>query len=457
MRGFSSRAVVGLRAIIEIMKRVVVLGSGFAGMQAVVELERLFRHSPEYEILLISDQNFVLFTPLLPQIASSQIDPRHIAQAIRDVRGRRRFRFLRSTVRSIDLQNQRLETADGPIEYDSLVVALGSRTNYFNTPGAREHTYDFKTLEDSMVLREHILDLCEHADHVADAADRRRLLTIAVVGGGYTGVELLTDLRDFLFDYAARFYRGLTRDSFRLVLIEATDSILGGIHPKLRTHAMQRLGREGIEILYKSRVTQCFEHAVEINGSEQLPAGTVVWTAGVRAHELVESLPGPHDRAGRACVNEHLQLDDHPEVFVLGDSAVAADAGLREDAPQVAPVAIGHGRIAARNIAHRERGEPLEAYRYVSEGMLVSLGARDAVVSVAGIQVHGYFAWLFWNAVHLYKLVSLKKQFQVFADWSLATIFPRDAAIIRRPRDCKLCEAANAARTSAETKRASTA
>ena len=434
------------------MKRVVVLGSGFGGMQAVVELERLFRDSPEYEILLISDQNFVLFTPLLPQIASSHIDPRHIAQAVRDVRGHRRFRFLRSAVRSIDLQNRRLETTGGPIGYDSLVIALGSRTNYFNTPGAREHTYDFKTLEDSVVLREHVLDLCEHADHVADVAERRRLLTIAVVGGGYTGVELLTDLQDFLFNYAARYYRGLTRDSFRLVLIEATDSILGGIHPKLRAHAMKRLGREGIEILYKSRVTQCFEHAVEINGSGQLPAGTVVWTAGVRAHELVESLPGPHDRAGRARVNEYLQLENYPEVFIAGDSAVASSEA---DAPQVAPVAIGHGKIAARNIAHRERGEPLEPYRYVSQGMLVSLGARDAVVSVAGIQVHGYFAWLFWNAVHLYKLVSLKKQFQVAADWALATIFPRDAAIIRRPRRCKLCEAGSAPSTSTEAKRAS--
>lgn len=438
------------------MKRVVVLGSGFAGMQAVVELERLFGHSPDYEILLISDQNFVLFTPLLPQIASSHIDPRHIAQAIRDVRGSRRFRFLRSTVLSIDLQKRRVDTVDGPIEYDSLVIALGSRTNYFNTLGAREHTYDFKTLEDSVVLREHVLDLCEHADHVADPAERRRLLTIAVVGGGYTGVELLTDLQDFLFNYAARYYRGLTRNSFRLVLIEATDGILRGIHPKLRAHAMKRLGREGIEMMYKSRVTRCFNDSIEINGTETLSVATVVWTAGVRAHELVEALPGPHDRAGRARVNEFLQLEGHPEIFIAGDSAVASDTGLREDPPQVAPVAIGHGNIAARNIAHRERGEPLETYRYVSQGMLVSLGARDAVVSVAGIQVHGYFAWLFWNAVHLYKLVSLKKQFQVFADWSLATIFPRDAAIIRRPRGCKLCEA-NASSTSTEAKCTSTA
>lgn len=437
------------------MKRIVVVGSGFAGMQAVVELERLFRRAPDCEILLISEQNFTLFTPLLPQIASSQIDPRHIAQAIRDIRGHRRFRFLRSTVQSIDLANRTVKTAAGPISYDSLVIALGSRTNYFNTPGTRENTFDFKTLEDAVVLREHILDLCEHADHVADASERRRLLTIAVVGGGYTGVELLTDLQDFLFNYAARRYRGLTRDSFRLLLIEATDKILATIHPKLRAHAMRRLNREGIEIRYNSRVTQVFNGGVEINGAEKIPAATIVWTAGVRAHELVEALPGPHDRAGRAQVNEFLQLETYPEVFVAGDSAAASS---EPTAPQVAPVAISHGKIAARNIAHRERSEPLESYRYVSQGMLVTLGARDAVVSVAGIQVHGYFAWLFWNAVHLYKLVSLKKQFQVALDWFLATIFPRDAAIIRRPRNCKLCESASAAsRALPETKYSSTA
>src|SRR6185437_13310676 len=135
--------------------------------------------------------NYVLFTPLLPQIASSQIDPRHIAQAVRDVRGHRRFRFLRDTVQAIDLSNRRIDAASGAIEYDSLVIALGSRTNYFNVPGAREHTYDFKSLEDSIALREHVLDLCEHADHVTEEDVRRALLTFAVVGGGYTGVELL--------------------------------------------------------------------------------------------------------------------------------------------------------------------------------------------------------------------------------------------------------------------------
>jgi len=156
----------------------------------------------------------------------------------------------------------------------------------------------------------------------------------------------------------------------------------------------------------------------------------------VRAHPLVEALPGPHDRIGRVLVNERLQLDGHPEIFVVGDSAAAASA---KDAPRVAPVAIAQGKLAARNIAHRERGEPLEGYQYISQGALVSLGMNYAVMDVAGLKLSGYFAWLFWNAVHLYKLVGLKKQLQVAMDWSLAAIFPRDASIVRRPRRCKLC------------------
>src|SRR6185437_4178239 len=236
----------------------------------------------------------------------------HIAQAVRDVRRHRRFRFFRDTVRGIDLANRRIDAASGAIAYDSLVIALGSRTNYFNVPGAREYTYDFKSLEDSIALRERVLDLCEHADHIADETARRSLLTFAVVGGGYTGVELLTDLRDFLFDYVAHHFRTISRDAIRLVLVEASDSVLGGIHPLLRAHAMKRLKAEGIEILYNSRVTRCFDGGIEIHQKENLQAATIVWTAGVRAHEIVEALPGPHDRTGRAQVNEYLQMQDFP-------------------------------------------------------------------------------------------------------------------------------------------------
>ncbi len=418
------------------MKRIVVLGAGFGGMQATIELDRVFRRERNTEIILVNDQNYFLFTPLMPQIVSSYINPRHIVQPVRDLRGRRRFRFVRDDVRSIDLAGRRIALASSTLEYDSLVVALGSRTDHFQIPGAREHTWDFKSLEDAVVLRERILDLCEHADHTADSGAHRQMLTFLIVGGGYTGVELVTEMHDFLFHYVAGRYRSILPGEIRLVVLEAAPEVLRGVHPKLAANARKRLQVEGIEVRLGAKVTRCLPDGVEVDGREIIPAETVIWTAGVRAHELVEALPGPHDRIGRALVNEHLQLEGHPEVFVVGDSSAAVTAA---DTPRVAPVAIAQGRLAARNLAHAERGEPLERYRYVSQGLLVTLGMNYAVVDVAGLRFSGYFAWLIWNAVHLYKLVGVKKQFQVAIDWLLGVVFPRDASIVRRPRRCKFC------------------
>jgi NADH dehydrogenase len=426
-------------------KRIVILGAGFAGIQAAVELDRALGKSGEIEILLVSDQNYFLFTPLLPQIASSNIDPRHIAQAIRDLRGSRRFRFLRATVRGVDLVRREVRIDPTPskeldsssLGYDYLIVATGSRTDYFGIPGARENTLDFKSLEDAVVLRERVLDICEHADHTRDDELRRKLLTFVVVGGGYTGIELVTEWHDLLFGYIAKRYRGIRADEIRLVVVEAGADILRGVHPKLAAHSRQRLARKGIELRTNSPAARCFPGGVEIQGGEIISAEIVVWTAGVRAHPLVESLPGPHDRIGRAIVNESLQLEAHPEVFIAGDSAAATSA---MEAPRVGPVAIEHGRIAALNIVHHLRNQPLESYHFVSKGMLVSLGMNYAVVNVGGIRFSGYFAWLFWNVVHLYKLVGFKKQVQVAVDWLLGAVFTRDAAIVRRPRNCPYCD-----------------
>lgn len=415
-------------------RRVVVLGGGFGGLQAAIELERLL--PGDDEILVISEHNFLLFTPLLPQIASSRINPRHIVQTIRDIRGKRRFGFRRDTVTAIDVKARRVILGSEAIDYDVLVVALGARTGYFGISGAREYAWDFKTLEDAVILRDHVLDMCEHADHIADETTRRDLLRFVVVGGGYTGVELITELSDFFSQYVAQKYRGIRPGDVELIVLEATPEILRGIGPKLREHSLRRLNSRGIEVRTSAKVSRCGEDYVEINGGEIIRSATIMWTAGVRANELVENLPGPHDRAGRAVVNSALQLEGHPEVFVTGDSAAAGAAA----APQVAPVAIAHGRLAARNVAHLSLGEPLESYTYKNQGMLVSLGMDYAVVSIGRLQFSGYLAWLFWNAVHLYKLVGLKKQLQVATDWMLGTVFPRDASILRRPTRCRICE-----------------
>lgn len=418
------------------MKRVIVVGAGFGGLEAAADLDRMFYDDPDVEVLLVSDQNYLLFTPLLPQIASSYTDPRHIVQAVREIRGRRRFRFRREAVRAVDAPNRRLIFDTGSVNYDALILAPGSRTDFFDIPGARENSWDYKTLQHAVELRERIIDLCEHADHTESADQRKKMLTFVVVGGGYTGIELVTEMRDFLFRYAARTYRGIQASEIRLIVLEASADILRGIGPKLAEHARKRLDVTGIQIRTSTRVTRVLEGSVEINANETIVADTIIWTAGVRACELIESLPGPHDRIGRAVVNAQLQLEGHPEIFIVGDSAAATNA---QEAPRVAPVAIEQGRIAARNVQHLWRSERLESYVYASKGMLVSLGMNYAVVNLGGIQVSGYFAWLFWNAVHLYKLVGLKKQIQVAGDWLLGLIFPRDAAIVRSPRRCRMC------------------
>ena len=432
-------------------RRVVVLGGGFGGVQAAIGLERLLPRDDK--ILLVSEQNFLLFTPLLPQIASSRINPRHIVQTIRDIRGKRRFAFRRDTVASIDVGARRVNLASTAgaseaIDYDVLVIALGSRSEFFGISGARENTWDFKTLEDAVVLRDHVLDMCEHADHTADEAARRELLRFVVVGGGYTGVELVTELSDFFTQYVLRKYRGIRPGDVQLIVLEATPEILRGISERLKAHALGRLNARGIEVRTLAKVTRCGEDFVEINGNELIRSATIMWTAGVRTNALVEALPGPHDRVGRAVVNPALQLEGHPEVFVTGDSAAAAPA---PGAPLVAPVAIAQGEIAARNVAHFLGGEPLDPYTYKNRGMLVSLGMDFAVVSIGRLQFSGYFAWLFWNAVHLYKLVGLKKQLQVATDWMLGTVFPRDASILRRPTRCRICEGTAVRRSRAQT------
>lgn len=423
-------------------KRIVILGAGFAGLQAAIHLERSFRGRDDVEIVLVSEHNYFLFTPLLPQVVSSYLDPRHIVQPVRDIRGARRFRFLRDTVAAINVSRREVALASGPLRYDYLVLALGSRSEFFGIPGAAQYAAELKSLEDAVVLRERVLDLCEHADHTPDPAERRRLLTFVVVGGGYTGVEVMSEIRDFLFGYIVPRYRGIAPADIRLLLLEAAPEILGGVHPSLAQHAQRRLRRHGVEIRTAAGVTRLTAEGVEIAGREFVSAEIVVWTAGVRAHRQVEELPGPHDRSGRAAVNDHLQLEGHPEVFVAGDSGAAASALA---APRVAPVAMEHGRIAARNIAALERGLPLESYKYVSRGTLIALGMNYAVVDVFGVKFRGYLAWLFWNAVHLYKLVGFKKQLQVGMDWMLGSLFPRDAAIIRPARGCRLCEKSRAA------------
>ncbi|MFQ5933490.1 MAG: NAD(P)/FAD-dependent oxidoreductase, partial [Dehalococcoidia bacterium] len=383
-----------------------------------------------------------LFTPLMPQVASSYIEPRHIIQAIREIRGKRRFRFIRGKVQHIDVADRVVHTSDARIPYDYLVVALGSKTGYFGVPGAEEHTFPFKTLEDAIVLRRHVIDLFEHADREPDPGLKRQLLTFVVVGGGYTGVELVAELNDFIRKYAAKKYQGIFYNDTKLLLLESDPEILKGVDPDLAARAMKKLRSDNIEVRTSARVSRCYPEGVEINGEVLIKAGLVVWAAGVMANPVLESTPFPKDRLGRLKVNTHLQVQGYPEVYAVGDNAHLEGAPAAKASRPVIPIALHQGRRAAENIVASIRGEEMKPAEYKPRGYLVSLGMNDAVLKVWRFKMHGFFAWLLWNAYHVFKLVGLKKQLQVAADWSLATVFPRDGSIIIPSDRCERCRRA---------------
>jgi NADH:ubiquinone reductase (H+-translocating) len=416
--------------------RIVVLGGGFAGMEAVRVLERGLRDRTDVELQLVSDRNYLLFTPLLPQVASSMVEPRHIIQPVRDIRGAKGFRFRRDTVHSIDFAGRRVLMAEGTLRYDRLVIALGGVTPSFNIPGVTEHALGYKWLDDAVVLRDHLIDLAEHADHEPDPDVRRRMLTVCVVGGGYTGVELIAELEDLFDAYIVPRYRGIGPGDYRLLLLEAGDEILRGVHPTLAERARRKLWREGIEIRTGTRVTRVLERAVEAEG-ELIPVGLTVWAAGVAGHPTLAHVDAERDRLGRLLTLPTMQLKGHPDVYGAGD-AVSVE-GKPDASTPIIPAALAHAQLAAENILSELAGRPLGTIDFAPRGMLVSLGERDAVVEVLGLRFSGYAAWLFWNAVHLWKLVGFRKQLQVAVDWGMAQVFPRDTAIMRRPSRCAIC------------------
>jgi NADH:ubiquinone reductase (H+-translocating) len=417
--------------------RIVVLGGGFGGLEAIRVLDKRLRRRPDVELLLVSDKNYVLFTPLLPQVASSLVEPRHIVQPIRDIRGARRFRFRRDRVERIDLAARRVHLAEGTVGYDRLVIALGGVTPTFNIPGVESHALEYKTLEDAILLRDRLIDLAEHADHEPDPAVRRRLLTVCVVGGGYTGVELIAELQDFFESYVVPSYRGIDHGDYRLLLLEAGPEILRGVHPTLAVKARERLWHEGIEIRTNTRVTRVGAGSVETGGGETIAVGLTVWAAGVKGHPILAGLPAERDRLGRVSVNAHMRLTGHPDVYGVGD-AVTIEGRPNASIP-IIPAALAQARLAAENIVADLEGRPPSTIEFAPRGMLVSLGEKHAVVELMGLRFSGYPAWLFWNALHLYKLVGFRKQVQVAVDWSLARWFPRDSAIMREVARCPLC------------------
>jgi len=415
--------------------RVVIIGAGFGGLWAA----RALAHSA-VEVQLLDRHNYHTFLPLLYQVAAAELEPEEIAYPVRSIfRKRPNVRFAMAEVKGVDLTAQVVQTAERVIPYDFLILALGSTSHFFGVPGAAEHAFPLKTLDQGIFLRNHILRCFERAVQEPDAPQRRRLLTFAIVGGGPTGVEFAGALAELIRGPLVKDYPMIDFREVRVVLLEATDRLLPGLPKRLQAYALARLRRMGIEVRLEAMVGQMKRGAVQLKDGTVLPAATVVWTAGVRGEPLAEQWGLPTARHGRVAVLPTLQVPGHPQVYVIGDLAYLEEDG--RPLPMIAPVAVQQGTVAAGNIVRQLAGEAPLPFRYRDPGTMVTIGRNAAVAHVFGRAFTGFPAWVLWLSVHLVNLIGFRNRLFVLTNWAWDYFFYERAVRLILPNGLSSWEA----------------
>jgi NADH:ubiquinone reductase (H+-translocating) len=407
--------------------RVVIIGGGVAGLNAA----KILGHAPGLSVTLLDSRNYHLFQPLLYQVALAGLNPSDIAAPIRGIlSGYRNIRVLLAEVTSLDLPGKTVSTEGGAdFPFDYLLVASGANHAYFGHEQWEQNAPGLKTLEQATEIRRRILTAFEKAEMTDDAAEQQRLLSFVVVGGGPTGVELAGAIAEMSQFTLARDFRSIDPRLSRVYLIEAAPRILGAFVPELSENAARSLAKLGVKIQTGCLVTEVNDHGVEAGG-ESIPAGTLIWAAGVKASELGAKLGVPLDAVGRVIVEQDLSVKGHDQLFVLGDLAHFPGRDGRP-LPGLAPVALQQGRTAARNILRDLSGEPRKPYRYVDKGMLATIGKNKAVGQFRKLRFTGFTAWLAWLLVHIYFLTGFANRFLVVFHWAWSYMsFKRGARLI---------------------------
>lgn len=408
--------------------RILILGGGFAGLCAAMELEKLLANDPESEITLVNRDNFFLFTPMLHEVAASDLDLTNIVSPIRKLL--RKVKFFEGDVESVDLPKRTVTVSHGfdhhthDMPYDRLVIGVGSTTNFFNLPGLEQNALTMKTLEDAANLRNRLIALLEEADSECCAAIRQPLLTFVVAGGGFAGVETIAGINDFIRD-SIRYYPNLRPDDIRVVLVHPGPLILPELSPKLGAYAQRKLLKRGVEVRVDCKVTAYDGEFATLSDDEVIPARTLIWTAGTTPSALLHDLPCMKER-GRVVVDETLEVADWPGVFALGDCALIPDSTTGRYCPPTAQHALREGKVAARNIVASLHGGKKKAFSFKTIGQLAAIGRRTGVASMFGWNFSGFIAWWMWRTIYLSKLPRFEKKLRVALDWTLDVLFSKD-------------------------------
>ena len=395
-----------------------IAGGGYAGSMVA---RRLGRRGAT----IVSPENFMLFTPLLPEAASGTLEPRHVVVPLRMMCPHAELIVGRITALDVDRKSVTVDALDGPLEvgYEQLVLALGSISRTLPVPGLAEHGRGFRDLADAIDLRNHVLRQLEAADAALTPEDSARHLTFVFVGAGYAGVEALAELSDLVRD-ALRYYPRLRTAPQRWVLVDAAPRILPEIPTRLGEYAARQLSGRGVEIHVSTRLESADDRGLLLSDGTRIETSTLVWTTGVRANPLLAELGVPLDERGRAVVDAELRVSGRDGVWALGDcAAVPNQATAGQTDPPTSQHALRQGRRLARNLA----GEP-KPYRYRMLGQAATLGRYKGIADVMGLRLRGFPGWFFTRTYHLYQLPLASRKLRVVVDWTVALFFRRDIA-----------------------------
>ena len=409
------------------MTQIVILGGGFGGTSAARVLDRAFRDDPGVAITLINRENYMTFTPLLAEVVGNTVEGRHAVPPLRAFFHKVRFQV--GEVRAVDVAAQRVtvEYFDGRQEqlpYDYLVLALGSITNYQRVTGAAEHTFDLKSLNDAIRLRNHVLKLLEEADIIDDPQERQELLTFVAAGGGYAGVEGLGHIID-LIHKALRYYPSIKPSDLRFILASHGPRLLTQINDQLGQYTEHALRRRGVDVRTGVSVTAVTEDSATLEPGGTVPTRTVVWAAGITLSPFVQSLGLPKNKNGAIQVDQNLQVVGHPNIFALGDCATVPQKGGGTYAP-TAQNATREGKTVAHNLIAIMRGGRKREFRFRPLGSLASLGHYQAVAQLGPVSLSGFTAWLAWRSVYLVKLPETGRRVRVLVDWLVDLLLSTD-------------------------------
>lgn len=388
---------------------IVVIGAGFGGLQTVVSLGRTAAR-----VTLIDRHNYHTFVPLLYQVATATLEPEWIALPIhRLLRRFKNVQFVQGSVKAVNLTARRVQTGQTTLQYDYLVLATGSQTHFQGVTGAKEHALPLRTLEDAIALKHHLLQCMEQAAQTSALDERRQLLTITVVGGGATGVEMAGALVELCHQSWPKNYPWLRDDPVQLILVQSGPELLPEFPHPLRAYAYKKLVNLGVNIQVKTKVAAVHATYLELDSGGRIPCATTIWTAGVTAVHPPTETTLPQGNRGKIPVLPSLQLQQYPEVYALGDTAQVPDQVLAG----VAPEALQQGVCTARNLRRHLKGRTPQPFRYFNKGRLAIIGCFSGVGKIGPFPIRGFLGWFLWLAVHLIYTPGYRNRLVILMTW----------------------------------------